>query len=76
VVHLAHNNPTVLEQWASLLHNCIHKVGFHKDYALLETVGEGGSAKVFLARAESDGRKVVAKSFCKKKLEKKELLAL
>lgn len=39
VVHLAHLNPTILEQWASILHQNIHKVGFHKDYALQEKIG-------------------------------------
>lgn len=76
VVHLAHLNPTVLEQWASLLHRNIHKVGFHKDYAMLEKIGEGLSAKVYLARAERGGHKVAVKAICKKKMEKKDVIAL
>jgi serine/threonine protein kinase len=72
VVHLAHPNPTVLEQWASLLHQNIHKTGFHKDYALLNKIGEGVSAKVYIAKAERGGFNVAVKAFSKKTMEKKD----
>lgn len=73
---MAHNNPTVLEQWSELLYRTIHKIGFYKDYGGLEAIGEGMSAKVYTAVSARDGRKVVAKGFSKKKMQMKELLAL
>lgn len=73
---MAHNNPTVLEQWSELLHRSIHKIGFYKDYGALEAIGEGMSAKVYTAISARDGRRVVAKGFSKKKMQKKEFLAL
>ena len=68
---MAHNNPTVLEQWAELLHKTIHKIGFYKDYGALEAIGAGMSAKVYTAVSARDGHKVVAKGFSKKKMQKK-----
>lgn len=73
---MAHNNPTVLEQWSELLHRSIHKIGFYKDYGTLEAIGEGMSSKVYTAISTKNGRKAVAKGFSKKKMQKKELLAL
>jgi hypothetical protein len=68
VVHLGHSNPTVLEQWASLLHQNIHKAGFHNDYALLEKIGVGVSATTYLGKSEKSGHKVAIKAFCKRKM--------
>ncbi len=76
MVQLSHKNPTVLEQWGTLLQKMIHKVGFHQDYMLVANIGEGASGKVFLAKSLKDGNKVVAKAFSKKKMEGKEILAL
>jgi len=39
VVHLRHCNPTVLEQWSLLLSHLIHRVGFHKNYAIIGKIG-------------------------------------
>lgn len=66
--HLGHSNPTVLEQWASLLHQYIHKVGFHKDYKLIEKIGEGVSGHVYLGKEEKTGNKVAIKAFSKTKM--------
>lgn len=76
VAHLGHSNPTVLEQWATLLHQYIHKVGFHKDYKLLEKIGEGISGCVYLGKEEKTGNKVAIKAFCKRKMQAKDWTAL
>jgi serine/threonine protein kinase len=76
IVHLAHSNPTVLDQWTSLLHQYIHKIGFNNDYALLDKIGEGVSASVHLGKAQKSGQKVAVKKFSKRKMDEKDLKAL
>ena len=75
-VHLAHSNPTVLEQWTSLLHQYVHKVGFYDDYVMLDKIGEGVSATVYLGRAQKSGQKVAIKKFCRRKMDEKDFKAL
>jgi len=75
-VHLAHSNPTVLEQWTSLLHQYVHKVGFYNDYVMLDKIGEGVSATVYLGRAQKSGQKVAIKKFCRRKMDVKDFKAL
>ena len=75
-MHLAHSNPTVLDQWTSLLHQYIHKIGFNNDYALLDKIGEGVSASVHLGKAQKSGQKVAVKKFSKRKMDEKDLKAL
>ena len=39
VVHLGHSNPTVLDQWSLLLSQLMHRVGFNKDYTIVDKIG-------------------------------------
>ena len=51
VVHLGHSNPTILDQWTLLLSQLMHRVGFHRDYSIINKIGQGISSSVYLAKS-------------------------
>lgn len=73
---LCHSNPTVLQQWADLLQNHIHRTHFHDEFAATSKLGCGSSATVYSAVRKTDGVEFAVKVFPKDALGPTEVAAL